>query len=161
MIIHGRRNSRTCHWLLSWRQKSLTEYLSPAREQGTKMLKLKPAFDLFAIYRPHHPNFGTYAPPIGYGFRPSYAEDVMNDRKLTEMYNAEIIGEEEIDGTKTKVLELTAKVEDVAYHSRKIWVDTEKYVPLKEELFAKKRTVVKTNNVVGCKKLKGAGFQPE
>ena len=43
MIIHGRRASRTIK-AKSWVQgtaKSFTEFLAPAREKGTKMLKLK------------------------------------------------------------------------------------------------------------------------
>jgi outer membrane lipoprotein-sorting protein len=75
-------------------------------------------------------------------------EDMMEDRKLTEMYDAKVIGEEEIDGRKTWVLELTAKVEDAAYQSRKQWIDQERYVPHKEELYAKsgqllKKTILK------------------
>ena len=43
MIIHGRRKSRTIKsksWSIGT-EKSFTENLSPAREAGTKMLKLK------------------------------------------------------------------------------------------------------------------------
>jgi hypothetical protein len=43
MIIHGKRTSRTITsrtWSEGTR-KSFTEYLSPASEQGTKMLKLE------------------------------------------------------------------------------------------------------------------------
>ena len=42
MIIHGRRSSRTIeskNWVIGT-NKAFTEYLSPAREAGTKMLKL-------------------------------------------------------------------------------------------------------------------------
>jgi negative regulator of sigma E activity len=85
-------------------------------------------------------------------------EDVMDDRKLIEVYNAEIMGEEEIDGTLTKVLKLTAKVEDVAYHSRKIWVDPEKYVPLKEELFAKSGQLLKQTTLSEVKKIDGRWY---
>ena len=43
MIIYGKRNSRTITsktYSVGF-EKSFTEYLSPAREQGTKMLKLE------------------------------------------------------------------------------------------------------------------------
>lgn len=70
-------------------------------------------------------------------------EDMMDDRKLTDIYSAKVVGEETIDGRKTWVLELTAKVEDVAYHKRKMWIDQERYVPLKEELFAKSGQLLK------------------
>jgi negative regulator of sigma E activity len=82
----------------------------------------------------------------------------MDDRKLTEVYTAEIIGAEVIEGVKTKILELTAKVEDVAYHSRKIWVDHEKYVPLKEELFAKSGQLLKQTTLSEVKKIDGRWY---
>ncbi|UCE05199.1 MAG: outer membrane lipoprotein-sorting protein, partial [bacterium] len=42
MIIHGRRGSRTVESksLIQGTDQSFTEYLAPAREKGTKMLKL-------------------------------------------------------------------------------------------------------------------------
>jgi len=64
-------------------------------------------------------------------------EDMMEDRKLIDIYSARVIGNDNIDNRQTWILELTAKVEDVAYTKRKIWIDTERYVPLKEELYAK------------------------
>ena len=42
MVVHGRRSSRIIeskNWVIGT-DKSFTEYLSPAREAGTKMLKL-------------------------------------------------------------------------------------------------------------------------
>jgi outer membrane lipoprotein-sorting protein len=70
-------------------------------------------------------------------------EDMMDDRKLTETYNAVVIDSEVLDDRKTWILELTTKEESLAYASRKIWVDTERYVPLKEELYAKSGKLLK------------------
>ena len=36
-------------------------------------------------------------------------EDMMDDRKLTDIYSAKVIGNEILDGRNTYVLELTAK----------------------------------------------------
>jgi len=160
MIIHGKRNSRTLTSIgySVGGKKSFTEYLSPAREQGTKMLKLE---DQLWIYSPSTDRTiqisGHMLRQSVMGSDLSY-EDVMDDRELTEIYTAKIIGEEVIDGTKTKVLELTAKVEDVAYHSRKIWVDPEKYVPLKEELFAKSGQLLKQTTLSDVKKINGRWY---
>lgn len=160
MIIHGKRNSRTLTsvgYSVS-NKKSFTEYLSPAREQGTKMLKLE---DRLWIYSPSTDRTiqisGHMLRQSVMGSDLSY-EDMMDDRKLTEIYNSKIIGEEEIGGTLTKVLELTAKVDDVAYNTRKIWVDPEKYVPLREELFAKSGQLLKQTTLSGVKKIEGRWF---
>jgi len=58
----------------------------------------------------------------------------------------------------TFVLELTAKVEDVAYYSRKIWIDTEKFVPLQEELFAKSGQLLKMTTLSDVQKIQGKWF---
>lgn len=160
MIIHGKRNSRTLTSIgySVGDKKSFSEYLSPAREQGTKMLKLEnqlwiysPSTDRTIQISGHMLRQSVMGSDLSY-------EDMMDDRKLTEMYDSKIVGEEVIDGTKTKVLELTAKVDDVAYHSCKLWVDTEKYVPLKEDLFAKSGQLLKQTKLSDVKKIEGRWY---
>jgi outer membrane lipoprotein-sorting protein len=85
-------------------------------------------------------------------------EDMMDDRKLTEIYTAKVTGNETIDGRNTYVLELTAIVEDVAYHSQKIWVDTERFVPLKQEMFAKGGQLLKRTTLSEVKQVQGRWF---
>lgn len=145
MTIHGKRNSRTIT-SISYSvgtEKSYTEYLSPAREKGTKMLKLT---DKLWIYSPATDRTiqisGHMLRQSVMGSDMSY-EDAMDDRKLTEVYDAKIIAEEEIDGQKVFVLELKANVDDIAYASRKMWVSKDKFIPLKEELYAKSGQLLK------------------
>jgi Negative regulator of sigma E activity len=64
-------------------------------------------------------------------------EDITENKKLIDMYNAKVTGSEKINGRDCYVLELTAKVEDLNYYSRKVWVDKERWLPLKEERYAK------------------------
>ena len=145
MIIHGRRNSRTVtsKSYVEGDKKSFTEYLAPDREKGTKMLKLE---DRLWIYSPASDRTiqlsGHMLRQSVMGSDLSY-DDMMEDRELTEVYHAKVIGEEPIAGRKTWVLELNAKVDDAAYEKRKMWIDQERYVPLKEELFAKSGKLLK------------------
>ena len=145
MVIYGRRNSRTitAKGYAEGDKKSFSEYLSPEREKGTKMLKLD---DRLWIYSPSTDRTiqlsGHMLRQSVMGSDLSY-EDMMEDRKMTEMYNAKIIGEETIDGRKTWILEMIAKVDDATYEKRKTWVDQERYIPLKEELFAKSGQLLK------------------
>jgi outer membrane lipoprotein-sorting protein len=82
-------------------------------------------------------------------------EDMMDNRKLTDVYTAKIIGGENIEDRRTLILELTAKVEDIAYHSRKLWVDPERFVPLKEELYAKSGQLLKRTILSDVKSIDG------
>jgi len=160
MTIHGKRNSRTItsKSYSVGDKKSFTEYLSPAREEGTKMLKLE---DQLWIYSPSTDRTiqisGHMLRQSVMGSDLSY-EDMMDDRKLTDIYNAEVIGKEVIDGRETWLLELKAKVDDVAYESRKLWVDTQRFVPLKEELFAKSGKLLKRSTLSDVVKIEGRWF---
>jgi outer membrane lipoprotein-sorting protein len=145
MVIYGKRKERRIR-SKSWSEgseKSFTEYLSPAREKGTKMLKLE---DRLWIYTPSTDRTiqlsGHMLRQSVMGSDLSY-EDMMEDRELLDIYNAKLEKEEVLNGQKTYVLKLTAKVEDVSYYSRKIWVDAKYFVPLKEELFAKSGKMLK------------------
>lgn len=160
MTIHGKRNSRTMT-SISYTvgdEQSFTEYLSPAREKGTKMLKLEDKLWIFS------PSTDRTIQISGHMLRQSVMgsdfsyEDVMDDRELMDMYNAEIVGEEEIDGRKTTVLELTAKVDNVAYYKRKMWVDAERFVPLKEDLFAKSGQLLKRSTLSDVQKIQGKWY---
>jgi outer membrane lipoprotein-sorting protein len=157
MVIHGRRASRTVE-SRSWIQgdeKSFTEYLAPPREAGTKMLKLE---DQLWTYSPSTDRTirisGHLLRQSVMGSDLSY-EDLMEDRKLRDLYAARVSGEEEYDGRVCWVLELTNKEEDVAYHSRKIWVDKERFVALKEDRFAKSGKLLKRTEVKDVRRMEG------
>jgi len=160
MIIYGRRNQREVlsKGYQEGDEKSFTEYLAPAREKGTKMLKLD---DRLWIYSPATDRTiqlsGHLLRQSVMGSDLSY-EDMMEDRKLTEIYSATVEGESEIDGRKTWVLQLKAKVEDVAYASRKTWIDQERFVPLREELYAKSGQLLKQITLSEVKQIEGRWF---
>lgn len=145
MIIKGRRGTRTLK-AKSWgegTEKTFTEYLAPAREKGTKMLKLK---DELWIWSPSSDRIIKIA---GHMLRQSMMgsdvsyEDFMEDPKLSNNYNVRVEGTGTINKRSCYILKLTAKTAKVTYHSRKLWVDKERYLPLKEELFAKSGKLLK------------------
>ncbi|WP_430817769.1 outer membrane lipoprotein-sorting protein [Carboxylicivirga sp. RSCT41] len=160
MTIHGRRNSRTITSVsyTVGTEKSFTEYLSPAREKGTKMLKLDdklwtyyPANDRIVQISGHMLRQSVMGSDLSY-------EDMMDDRRLSDVYEAVIESEEMVDGRSVKVLKLNAKVDDAAYETRKLWVDTEYYLPIKEELYAKSGQLLKRTTLGNFKKIDGRWF---
>jgi outer membrane lipoprotein-sorting protein len=160
MIVHGKRASRTmtARSYSVGEQKSFTEYLSPVREQGTKMLKVG---NQLWIYSPSTDRTilisGQMLRQSVMGSDLSY-EDMMEDSKLTEKYQAVNTGAEVLDGRKCFVLELTAIVADVNYFKRKTWIDCERFVPLKEELYAKSGQLLKQTLLSGVKQVQGRWF---
>lgn len=160
MVIYGKRKTRTIRskGYARGNEASFSEYLSPAKEKGTKMLKLD---DKLWIYSPGTDRIiqlsGHMLKQSLMGSDLSY-EDMMEDRELFDMYDAKIIGEEIIDDRPTWILELIAKVEDISYHKRKMWVDRERYIPLKEELFAKSGQLLKKTIMSDIKRIQGRWY---
>ena len=160
MTINGKRNSRTIasKTMSEGTKKSFTEYLSPASEKGTKMLKLQ---GQLWIYSPSTDRIiqisGNMLRQSVMGSDLSY-EDMMDDRKLTDIYTAKIIGEEKTGDRNTFIVDLTAKVEDVAYFKQKVWVDEERFIPLKEELYAKSGQLLKRVVLKDIQKIQGRWF---
>jgi len=149
MVIHGRRGSRTVE-SKSWAEgekKAFTEYLAPAREKGTKMLKLKdqlwtysPSTDRTIRISGHMLRQSVMGSDLSY-------EDMMEDPRLSNTYRAEVTGAEAVDGRECWIVTLTAKKKGVAYHTRRIWVDRERSIPLKEELYAKSGKLLKKTDL--------------
>ncbi len=138
MTIHSLRGSRTIQYQ-SWtigKTKSFTETLAPAREKGTKMLKLDQ--NLWTYY----PRADRTIKIAGHMLRQSMMgsdlsyEDMMEKGKFLETYDVGIESETILNGRPVWVLILKAKTSDVAYQKRKTWVDKERFIVLKSELFA-------------------------
>jgi len=147
MVIHGRSGTRSIT-SKSWRKgsdRSLVEYLSPPREKDKKMLRLE---DKIWTYTPE-PNDRIIA-ISGHLLRQSVMgsdlsyEDITDNHRLVELYDADVSGNEEFEGRSCWVLTLTAREEATTYHSRKLWVDRERWLPLKEERYAKSGRLLKT-----------------
>jgi len=70
-------------------------------------------------------------------------EDLMEDSRLTDRYNAKVTGTEIIDDRNCWVIQLTAFVPEIAYQGMKLWVDKDRFIPLREEMYAKSGTLLK------------------
>lgn len=160
MIIHNPRNTRTVE-SKSWNMgenNAYTEYLSPARDQGTKMLKLEDQLWIFS------PETDRIIQISGHMLRQSVMgsdlsyEDMMEDPHLLNHYTGKIDGEEKIDGRTCWVITLNAFTPDVAYQTQKIWVDKDRYIPLKKELYAKSGMLLKRLELSDIKQIQGRWY---
>jgi outer membrane lipoprotein-sorting protein len=157
MVIHGRRETRTVE-AKSWQRgttDAYTEYLAPAREKGTKMLKLA---DNLWTYDPGTDRTimisGAMLRQSVMGSDLSY-EDMMEDPRLERSYTASVTGTDTVGGRSCWVVRLTAKVADIAYETRRAWVDAERWVPLREDLYAKSGRLLKTIQLSDVRQLQG------
>lgn len=150
MVITNRRGRETRITSRSWSKgetTSLVEYLSPAREKGVKMLRLE---DVLWMYTPQADRVIQIS---GHMLRQSVSgsdlsyEDMVDNGKLIDLYDAAVVGEEAFMDRDCYILRLRVKegIEDVAYAQRKVWVDKTRYLPLKEERYAKNGTTLLKN----------------
>ena len=151
MIIHGRSGTRSIkskNWI-EGKDKAFVEYTDPPREIGKKMLKLG---DQLWNYFPEPTDriitiSGHLLRQSVMGSDLSY-EDITENRKLIDMYDAKVIGSEKINDRNCYVVELTGKLEDITYYRRKLWVDKERWLPLKEERYAKSGKPLKRSELL-------------
>ena len=160
MIAHGRRSSRTIeskNWVVGI-DKAFTEYLSPPREAGTKMLKdgdklwtYSPQTDRVIQISGHMLRQSVMGSDMSYN-------DMMEDRPLVELYEATLEGSVKIDGRDHWIMLLETKVKGLSYPMRRAWIDKEYLLPMKEELYAKSGKLLKTSTMDGIKKVQGRWF---
>jgi outer membrane lipoprotein-sorting protein len=160
MVIHNKRNTRTVE-SKSWSEgekKSYSEYLSPPREQGTKMLKLadqlwiySPATDRIIQISGHMLRQSVMGSDLSY-------EDMMEDPHLLNHYSGKVDGEEMIGDRNCWIITLAATAPEVAYQTQKLWVDKDRFIPLKKEMFAKSGILLKRMELSEVKQIQGRWF---
>ena len=160
MIVYGRRASRTIvskSWVVGI-NKAFTEYISPSREAGTKMLKTD---DRLYTYSPQTDRIiqisGHMLRQSVMGSDMSY-NDILEDRPLNDIYTAILEGEDLINGRKCYIIYLEAIIEGLAYPKRRAWVDIEYFLPIKEELYAKSGKLLKSSSMDGVRKIQDRWF---
>lgn len=160
MEINSARGKRTMEMKIhaEGSEKAFTEYLAPAREKGTKMLKLdkqlwifSPATDRVIQISGHMLRQSVMGSDLSY-------EDMMSDSPLEERYKADVTGEEMLGDRKCWIITLTALKEDVNYFKQQMWVDQERYIPLKVDMFAKSGKLLKRLEFSNVQKIQGRWF---
>ena len=155
MIVYGKRKKRVIRskGYSMGKENNFTEYLSPEREKGTKMLKLdnrlwiySPGTDRTIQLSGHLLRQSVMGSDLSY-------EDMMEERKLSEVYDAKIVRDGNFNDSPVWIMDLISKVEGLAYHKRTLWIDKTKFVPLKENLYAKSGTLLKTTTFFNIKKI--------
>ena len=160
MVVKGRRSSRTIeskNWVVGT-EKAFTEYISPAREAGIKMLKIgnklwtySPQTDRVIQISGHMLRQSVMGSDMSYN-------DMMEDRTMEEIYKASISGSEKVNNRDYWIIEMEARIKGLPYPKRKAWVDKEYFLPIKEELYAKSGKLLKTSTLSDIKKIKGRWF---
>ncbi len=135
--------------------KAAIEFTAPAREKGTRFLKLE---DNLWIYMPSVEKVmkisGHMLRQSMMGSDFSYEDSVRNE-SLEDMFSAELEREDQVNGRACYVLRLSSKKQGVSYPHQRIWVDKEWMIPLREDLMALSGKVIKEVELGEIKEIDG------
>jgi len=155
IIASGSRIITKTMVALSDRKNSLVEFTN-SQDRGTKFLKRED--DLWMFFPDAEEIIKISGHMLSQGMMGSdfSYQDVMESDKLTDLYDFEIIKEEELDGRLCYVLEGIAKEGvKVSYYRRVSWIDKERFIGLKEELYAQSGRILKETKVNKIEEIEG------
>jgi len=155
IIVSGNRKIIKTMVALTDKKNSFVEFTNP-QDRGTKFLKRED--DLWMFFPDaeeiikisgHMLNQGMMGSDFSY-------QDVMEADKLTDLYDFKIIGEEEFEGRPCYILEGIAREGvKVSYYRRVSWIDKERFIGLKEELYAESGRILKETRVNEVQEIEG------
>ncbi|MBO8126457.1 MAG: outer membrane lipoprotein-sorting protein [Firmicutes bacterium] len=126
------------------------------RDRGTRYLKIDdelwmrfPDTEEIVKISGHMLRQGMMGSDISY-------EDALESSKLQENYTAKLLGSETVNGRECYLVELTVKPgKEVAYPTRKMWVDKEHFTVWKEEMYAQSGKLVKESKTLAVTEIDG------
>jgi len=155
IIVSGGRKIVKTMTTLTDKKNSFVEFTNP-QDRETKFLKREdnlwmffPDAEEIIKISGHMLNQSMMGSDFSY-------QDVMESDKLTDLYDFKIIKEEEFEGRPCYVLEGIAREGvKVSYYRRISWVDKEKFIGLKEELYAESGRLLKETKVNLIEEIEG------
>ena len=133
-------------------EKAFVEFTNP-EDRGTRYLKL--GSDLWMWFPAeadtvkisgHLLKDGMMGSDLSY-------EDALESRDYAKLYSASVRGREAVDGRDCWLVELKALVPTAPYDRRLLWVDAERWIVLKEEMYARSGKLLKTSRVLEARKI--------
>jgi outer membrane lipoprotein-sorting protein len=127
--------------------KAFAEFTNP-EDRGTRYLKLDKNLWIYFPKEQDTVKISGHLLKEGMmGSDVSY-EDALESSDFRAKYSVALKGEDSVNDRRCFVLELSAKVPTAAYDRRVLWVDAERYITLKEEMYAKSGKLLKVSNTL-------------
>lgn len=147
IISQGGRRIEKSMVMYSLEKNGLVEFTNPA-DRGTKYLKRDD--NLWMLFPDAEDIVKISGHMLEQGFMGSdfSYQDMMESDKLTELYTFALLEEDTFNDRPCYVLEAIAVPgQKVSYYRRVSWIDKERFIGLKEELYAESGRLLKTNEV--------------
>lgn len=154
----GKSKVKTMTAWASGSEKSLIEFTNP-EDRGVRMLKLeKNLWMYFPREKDTVKISGALLRQGMMGSDFSY-EDAMESDELRSLYSASVLRMEEAEGRNCYVLELAARTRDVAYSKRIVWIDADRWIVMRAELYARSGMLLKVQRTLDVAKI-GSRYFP-
>lgn len=156
MTIRDRFGERTST-METWgkgRDLALIEFTSPA-ERGQKVLRTEDEIYLY------YPDAAELVRLQGAALRESMLgsdisyEDMTGGKTLLETYEAELLGEETVEGHRCYQVEFVARRRNVAYPKQIMWIDAELFVARRSEQYALSGRLLKSGSLHDIQEIDG------
>jgi outer membrane lipoprotein-sorting protein len=145
ITIGNRKVTKTMRsWSEGGIEKAFAEFLD--KRDQSRMLKLKDDLWLFSPSAESEVKLSGDLLNQGMGGSDFSYRDILESGHLLELYNVNLVGEETMGGRPCYLLDLIAKNGvEVSYYHRKMWIDKEQFIGLKEELYAPSGKLLKVS----------------
>jgi outer membrane lipoprotein-sorting protein len=142
------------------RDKSFVEFSNP-EDRGVRYLKVDK--DLWMYFPSEQETIKISGHLLKEGMMGSDVsyEDALESGAIRDSYDISILGTEVLDGRACYVLDLNAKVRTVNYERQKMWVDGERFVVLKAEMYAKSGRLLKESRALAVRQFGTRWFATE
>ncbi|MEI6873672.1 MAG: outer membrane lipoprotein-sorting protein [Spirochaetota bacterium] len=137
--------------------KALIEFTNP-EDRGIRYLKLAKELWMYFPKEADTVKISGHLLKEGMmGSDVSY-EDALESSDFKAKYLASVKGSEDIDGRKAWILELVAKLPTAPYDRILMWLDAERFVMMKEEMYAKSGRLLKVSTTLESKRIGNRWF---
>ncbi len=160
ITIGGQTRYKTMNAIAAGSTKAFSEFTNP-EDRGTRYLKL--GKDLWIWFPKEQDTVKISGHLLKEGMMGSDVsyEDALESGDFKAKYAASLKGRDKVGDRDCWVIELTAKapgelqkgISPAAYDRRVIWIDAERFVGLKEEMYAKSGKLLKTSAVLEVTRL--------
>jgi len=137
--------------------KAFVEFTNP-EDRGTRMLKLDKNLWMYFPKEQDTVKISGHLLKEGMmGSDVSY-EDAMESDALLDKYSASVLREESVEGRPAWVLELKAKAPTATYDRRLVWIDKERFVSLRGEMYARSGRLLKESRSLEVRNIGGRWY---
>jgi len=144
ITIGGETRYKTMDALAQGSTKAFAEFTNP-EDRGTRYLKRDKNLWIYFPKEQDTVKISGHLLKEGMmGSDVSY-EDALESSDFTQKYSADRKPDDTVGDRPCFVVELTAKVPTAAYDRRVLWIDRERFVTLKQEMYAKSGRLLKTS----------------